>query len=683
MDSQEARTIAIMTTWLDGWYQSALWRATVKAAKEQNVRVMALVNYAPPGAEAQSGPEGIWGLACRSDFQGALLSAGPVSRWEGVAGLNKIREWLFQKPAVSLGLHVPHMDSVVSGGLCMSEIVSHLVKVHGCKKIAWIAGPKNNEDSELRQRGFLEGLEQLGIPIDPTLMEEGDFTLEAGFSAMERLFNQHPDLDGVVAANDAMAIGAMHKVQSLGLEIPDRIRIFGFDDIQEAECQNPPLSTIRNPIEGIASHGVQLCLDRIQSAHRPFVVMEESLHPVYRESCGCVSKTDSFEQGKGSSQHVARLAEFKVRVGTESTRFSAWLRAFLANAEREELSFWENEVYHLLRTNGSQEIYLSALRVISDHNRRIQMIERLACDSITRNLHRIASALASNPDPQRMLSNLADSLRGWCNQNLRLFILDREFSPLPMDTNFSKCDFEVKLEWKDGAFSPIPEFEDILPEIAVAGDHWIALPLEHRGMRFGLLVLQGWSGQENSLEVFRVMLSMALSDSWRTRSETILQERLKQLIARDGQTKLWNRMGFLEAGHQMVAQAFREKTMVGILLIEMEDYAENLKRFGKEDTQLGVRIVADALRECFRTSDILGRLEEDTFVALFSLRENADQMRMLSRVQKSLQDLAEKRMLPWRISNRVGWTTWGGADGSTLKAQIEIAAERARGLNSD
>lgn len=683
MDSQEARTIAIMTTWLDGWYQSALWRATVKAAQEQNVRLVALVNYATPGAEVQSGPEGIWGLACRSDFQGVLLSAGPVSSWEGIPVLHKIREWLFQKPVVSLGLHVAHMDSVVSGGQVMSEIVMHMVKVHGCKKIAWIAGPKSNADAEMRQRGFCEGLEELGVTLDPTLMEEGDFSIEGGFAAMERLLGLHPDLDGVVAANDATAIGAMHKAQSLGIDIPGRIRIIGFDDIQEAESQNPPLSTVKNPVEEIASHGMRFCLDRIQSPHRPFVVVEKPLRAIYRESCGCTSKVGPYEQGKNTSQHVARLAEFKVRIGTESTRFSGWLRAFLAEAHMDELSFWENEVYQLLRANGVQEIYLGALQVISDHRRHIQLADRLESHAITRNLHRIVNALASNPDPQRMVSNLAESLRGWCKQNIRLLILDRDFSPMPMETDYSKCTFELKLEWKDSAFSIIPEYEDILPEFAVAGDHWIALPLECRGMRFGLLLLQSWSGQDSSVELFRMMLSMALSDSWKTRSELILQERLKQLIARDGQTKLWNRMGFLEAGHQMVAQAFREKFTVGILLIEMEDYGENLKRYGKEDTQLAVRIVADAFRDCFRTSDILGRLEEDIFVALFSLRENADQMRMLSRIQKNLQELAEKRMLPWRISHRVGWTSWGGADGSTLKTQIEIALGRARGLNSD
>lgn len=679
MPSQNPKTIALLTTWLDGWYQSDLWRATVAAAKERGCRAIALVNYAAPGAEAPSGPEGIWGLACRGEIHGVLFSSGPMSRWEGEGVLCIVRDWLFPKPAVSLGFRVPHLDSVVPAGTGVGDLVLHLVKEHGCRRIGWIAGPHNNQDALQRLQAFQEGMKRAGIFLDESWMEEGEFTLEGGQRAAICLLDRHPEMDALVAANDAMAIGAMSVAASRGIDVPNQLRIVGFDDSLEAADQTPPLTTIRNPVKEIANRGMQLCLERMRAPHKAAVTLEEPVRPVFRESCGCMRTPAVRESESMSQERLAQSAEFQVRIQAESPRFMAWFRKVLSQADLDDYFYWESFIAQEFRSSGVRESLLDASSILTEFICTYFRKQKLKVDGMIRDMHRLSSAMLGNPEPEHLLANLAESLRGWCHHGFRLLLFDAAHAPASRETNFGICDFARKLEWKDSCFHPFPEVEDLLPEAMDAGDCWIAVPLEHADMRFGLVLLQGWNGMESFVEPLRRILSMALVDSWRTRSERALQDRLRQLIARDSQTQLWNRLGFLEAGHQMAAQAFREKRNVGILLLEIEQYQENLQKYGKEDTALALRIISEAFRECFRSSDVLARIEEPVFVALFVIQDRADHMLMLSRVQKSILQHAEKRLLPWRISTRMGWTIWDGMDGSSLKAQLETALERARG----
>lgn len=679
MSLHEIQTVAVLATWLDGWYQSALWRAAVFSAKRNGCRVLALVNYASPGKEAQSGVEGIWGIATRSDCVGAILSSGPLSYWEGESVLQKIRDWIAPKSTVSVGLKVPNVDSVVPGEPCISEVVSHLVRVHGCQKIVWIAGPANNSDAKIRMQSFMSGIVENGLAFDESLVEDGGFILEGGYAAMQRLLERHPDLDAVIAANDAMAIGAMKALHDFGIDIPDKVKVAGFDDTLESRLQSPPLSTVNNPVEEMVDSAIHLCLERARVPARPKLLKEETLRPIYRSSCGCLARTEDLENLGSTPEAIALLTELSVRMQLERSRFVAWFRKTLNAAALPELDFWELALVNYASESETKEKFLLASRMVGDRRKSLYMAKWLDTETLVRNIHRISSALSANPDPERMIANLGESLRSWYKGGFRLFLFDKEFSPTGTEVSFASCKFGIRLAWDGMHFESISEIEDLLPETGSAGDAWIAMPLEHGNMRFGLLLLQGWLDKEGFLELIRVVLSASFADSWRARSENALQDRLRQMTARDAHTRLWNRMGFLETGNQVAAQAFREKHLMGVLLLELEDYSENQKTYGKEDTLLAVKIIADSFRECFRTSDVLARLDDSIFVALFVLRESTDHMRLLSRVQKIILEQAENKMLPWRISIRVGWTIWDGMDGSSLKSQIEIALGRARG----
>jgi DNA-binding LacI/PurR family transcriptional regulator len=157
----------------------------------------------------------------------------------------------------------------------------HLV-TRGCRRIATITGPLDVPAGQDRLTGFRDTMARQGHPYVP--VAEGQFTQESGEAAMERLLAEHPDLDGVFAANDLMAVGACHVLREHGRRVPDDVAVIGFDDSSAAAACRPPLTTVRQPVENMAAEMVRLLLDRLAGPGRPVtsVIFEPSL--VIRDS---------------------------------------------------------------------------------------------------------------------------------------------------------------------------------------------------------------------------------------------------------------------------------------------------------------------------------------------------------------------------------------------------------------
>ena len=97
-------------------------------------------------------------------------------------------------------------------------------------------------------------------------MVAGDWTSQSGAACMETLLDQYPEMDGLVAGNDQMALGAMSVCHRRGLRIPEDIAVIGFDGVSEAEHFTPPLSTIRQPLREMGVAAVTELLAQVNDA---------------------------------------------------------------------------------------------------------------------------------------------------------------------------------------------------------------------------------------------------------------------------------------------------------------------------------------------------------------------------------------------------------------------------------
>jgi len=176
---------------------------------------------------------------------------------------------LFARPTRPLPISYVDLAHHTGGRLAADRLVAR-----GCQQVVAIAGPLDVPAGLDRLTGFRDGMARHGHPYVP--MAEGSFTQETGEAAMARLLDEHPTLDGVFAANDLMAQGALVVLHENGRRVPDDVAVIGFDDSAPALASRPQLTTVRQPVEDMAAEMARLLLARIeQPAQRPTSVIFE------------------------------------------------------------------------------------------------------------------------------------------------------------------------------------------------------------------------------------------------------------------------------------------------------------------------------------------------------------------------------------------------------------------------
>src|SRR6476620_9414215 len=134
-------------------------------------------------------------------------------------------------------------------------------------RLLLITGPVDTCSSNDREAGFRRELEAAGVPLDH--VAHGDWTAASGERAMRGLLEEAPDLDGVFAASDLMAMGALHAAAQAGRRVPEDLAVIGFDDIDMAAHTAPPLTTVRQPSTPQARRMVEILVDKIAGKATP------------------------------------------------------------------------------------------------------------------------------------------------------------------------------------------------------------------------------------------------------------------------------------------------------------------------------------------------------------------------------------------------------------------------------
>ncbi|MER8232582.1 LacI family DNA-binding transcriptional regulator [Streptomyces sp. NPDC094049] len=171
----------------------------------------------------------------------------------GVIGRARVPVVLGGRPAPGTP-GVPFVDCDNRGGA--REAVRHLVGL-GRRNIAHLSGPQDQTSALDRLHGYRDVL----VDADPALLCRGDFTEESGARAMAELLDRRPDVDGVFAANDLMAAGALLTLRKRGLRVPEDVAVVGFDDMASVVRRtDPALTTVHQDVEGMGRLMVRLLM---------------------------------------------------------------------------------------------------------------------------------------------------------------------------------------------------------------------------------------------------------------------------------------------------------------------------------------------------------------------------------------------------------------------------------------
>lgn len=164
---------------------------------------------------------------------------------------------------------VPSDYAIVDVALGMQMIAKHLLE-YGHTRIGCVSAEPYIEITDLKIRTLIKTLREAGAnnPEQYVIISDKQHE-DGGFEAALELL-QHPDQpSAVVATNDLIATGVMRAAKSLGLSIPGDLSVTGFDDIDAARLSDPPLTTVRQPVEVIADKAVSILIDRIEGRLDP------------------------------------------------------------------------------------------------------------------------------------------------------------------------------------------------------------------------------------------------------------------------------------------------------------------------------------------------------------------------------------------------------------------------------
>lgn len=163
--------------------------------------------------------------------------------------------------------------------------VRHLAGL-GHRRIGYINGPARWHTSQQRLAGYQDELTAHGLPLDPALMQPGDWEFEGGYSAARSLLALHDRPTAIFAANDLMALGAICAIQDAGLSVPRDIAIVGYDNRDFTTIFRPRITTVSMPVYDMGRAAAELLVRQIEHGPQDTPEIKVRGELFIRETCG-------------------------------------------------------------------------------------------------------------------------------------------------------------------------------------------------------------------------------------------------------------------------------------------------------------------------------------------------------------------------------------------------------------
>jgi LacI family transcriptional regulator len=251
---QRTQTVGVITSDFSDRNLSRILAGAEQEARRQDFSVI-ISSIEPEG----SGTEYALPAMMERRVDGILLAA---PRMEEEAALEQVLDRAL--PTVSLrpvpggGITTVGSDDEQIGLIA----TRHLLGL-GRRVIGSLTGARGQKAAEARLRGYQQALEEAGVAFEADLVEDGGWDLAGGRAAAQRLVERQPNLTGLFAQNDLMAIGALSALRQAGRKVPEDCAVVGCDDIDMAPYATPPLTTVHVPFYETGAEAMRLLLSMV------------------------------------------------------------------------------------------------------------------------------------------------------------------------------------------------------------------------------------------------------------------------------------------------------------------------------------------------------------------------------------------------------------------------------------
>ncbi len=212
-----------------------------------------------------------------------LILAGPALKTSFIMGLYNSHLPIVLLDNLLSGLEI---DAVVCDNRAGTySITSHLIEAHNLRRLVFLSGPSHWFSSKERREGYEHAMRE--IDQKPEVFYMPDTTMNTGYDTTRDALKLFPDLEGIVAVNDASALGAIRALKDHGLDVPHDTAVVGFDNVTWGPLNEPALTTVRMFKREMGFQAARRLIDIIErSAPRGFQ-LRLGTELIIRESCGC------------------------------------------------------------------------------------------------------------------------------------------------------------------------------------------------------------------------------------------------------------------------------------------------------------------------------------------------------------------------------------------------------------
>ena len=303
--------IALLIDSIYDEYENKLWYELTENSKSRDIHLISFVGGSVHSPfEQNSRRNVIYRLIDEKNIDGIISFSATLGGYAPRSEFESFLSRFAPVPIVHIGA-APGDDPaiLIDNETGMRQLMEHLLTVHKYRQIAFIRGPEDNPEAELRFTVYKKVLQKYGITVNEDLIVQGDFCRISGARAVAVLLdNRKIHFDCVAAANDYMAIDAMKELQNRGIRVPEDIAVVGFDDLQESSCLMHPLTTVKQSIHDIACRALEMILNFL--AHNEFehrITLPTKL--VTRRSCGCFIELGNTNSGSSASSLYVTLLD--------------------------------------------------------------------------------------------------------------------------------------------------------------------------------------------------------------------------------------------------------------------------------------------------------------------------------------------------------------------------------------
>lgn len=268
------KNIALLLGDIRDVYSNAVAKGAMKAAKENDSNLLIVPGRYYQGrkelllGEYEYQYQSLFTYFSDNNIDVIILCEGAVGIVKDSAGRNsleKFRERIKDIPFVTISgdaLDVPNIRYDNKAGIIRG--ITHMVRCQHCKKIAMVGGPSDNQDTKERVEAYRQALLSLDLVVDEDLIIYGEFT-ERSEPLIYGFMLTHPEVDGIVFANDRMAIAGYEAASKLGRAVGRDISVLGFDNIEKDVYLDPPLASVDADAIGLGYYAVKEAIKYITS----------------------------------------------------------------------------------------------------------------------------------------------------------------------------------------------------------------------------------------------------------------------------------------------------------------------------------------------------------------------------------------------------------------------------------